>query len=92
MAPSGLIVEECAAYDAIRDAVAPVTVFREPGLVISTLLDPDDVPVVMGLRSDRALADDVSAVGSDASEDVEKLPQLLRTLRRADRFGACARV
>jgi hypothetical protein len=88
MAGPGLRIEQrYATYDGRQFAVPAATVSREPGLCVSTLIDPDHVPVVLSLRSDRALADVVSDLDMASSHDRVTIANLLRTFRELISLG-----
>ena len=90
-APGLRIAQQYATYDGRRFDVPAATVSREPGLGVSTLIDPDTVPVLLSLRPDHALADAVSEVEAGAGGDAETLPRILRTFRELIALGLVLR-
>jgi hypothetical protein len=88
VAASGLRIEQqYAARDGRRFAIPAATVSREPGLGLGTRIDPDDVPLVLSLRPDRALADVVSDGEMGSGADAQKLVKIVRTFRELIALG-----
>lgn len=88
MAGPGLRIEQqYATYDGAQFAVPAATVSLEPGLGVSTLIDPDHVPVVLSLRADRALVDVVADLDLASSHDGATIANLLRTFRELISLG-----
>jgi chromosome condensin MukBEF MukE localization factor len=56
-------------------------------LGLGTRIDPDDVPLVLSLRPDRALADVVSDGEMGSGADAQKLVKIVRTFRELIALG-----
>lgn len=88
VAAGGLSIEQrYTTRDGTRFAAAAATVSRDPGLGVGTLIDADDVPVLLSLRPDRTLGEVVSEVEVGASGEGVQMARAVRTVRELIALG-----